>query len=152
MMASMRDGEGGEFFFLFDPAGAAGKIYCKASALGPNSASALAAVPADFSTFLNEPAFSVNVATCYLWQRPGDSAWSVAPAGIDELPFLAVVGDQGEHYRAWASDYYETVLSREAVTDAFRHQVLTPKLIKSINADADIAAVVTDAEGIRYPH
>lgn len=152
MMGSMRDGEGGEFFFLFDPVGAAGKIYSKETALGPNAASALASVPSDFSSFLSEPAFSINLATCYLWRRPGESAWSVAPAGIEKLPFLAFIGDQGEHYRAWASDYYQTELTMDAVRAVFRQQLLTPSLMKSINPNADTTAAVTDAVEIGYPH
>lgn len=152
MMGSMRDGEGSEFFFLFNPVGAAGKIYSKEAALGPNVTSALAHVPADFSSFLGEPAFSINVATCYLWRRHGESAWSVTPAGIEKLPFLAFIGDQGEHYRAWANDYYETELNIDAVKAVFRQDPLTPTLMKSINADADTAAAVTDAEEIGYPH
>jgi hypothetical protein len=152
MMGSMRDGEGGEFFFLFGPFGAAGKIYSKEMALGPNAVSALASVPADFSSFLSEPAFSINLATCYLWRRPRESAWSVAPVGIEKLPFLAFIGDQGEHYRAWASDYYETALSMDAVRAIFRQHLLTPALMKSINPNADTAAAVADAEEIGYPH
>ena len=151
MMGSMRDGEGGEFFFLFNPVGAAGKIYSKEAALGPNVTSALARVPADFSSFLSEPAFSINLATCYLWRRPRESAWSVAPAGIEKLPFLAFIGDQGEHYRAWASDYYEAELSTDAVRAVFCQQLLTPALMKSINPNADTAAAVTNAEEIGYP-
>jgi hypothetical protein len=74
MMGSMRDGEGNEFFFLFDPHGAAGKLYSKETALGQFAASALDSVPTDFSSFLNEPAFSIDLATCYVWRRPSDNA------------------------------------------------------------------------------
>jgi hypothetical protein len=152
MMGSMRDGEGGEFFFLFAPFGAAGKIYSKETALGPKAASALAGVPADFSAFLSEPAFSINLATCYLWRRPHESAWSVAPAGIGKLPFLAFISDAGEHYRAWANDYYKTKLDADAISAVFHQRLLTLSLIKSINPNADTAAALTDAEEIGYPH
>ena len=152
MMGSMRDGQGGEFFFLFDAVGAAGKIYSKETALGPNAVSSLNSIPAEFSSFLNEPAFSLNLASCYLWQRSRESAWSVVPASVTQLPFLGFVADEGEHYRAWANDYYEADLTANAVRSAFLQQLLTPAFIRSINPNAEIEAVFSDAKEIGYPH
>jgi hypothetical protein len=152
MMASMRDGQGSEFFFLFNAAGVAGKIYCDGNRLGANAASALAEVPRDFSTFLDEPAFSINTATCYLWRHFGDRSWSVAPEGVVEIPLLAFVADQGEYYRTWAEDYYEVELDVNAVRAVFRQQHLTGQLVLSVNPKAEMEAVLADAKEIGYPH
>jgi hypothetical protein len=152
MMGSMRDGQGSEFFFLFNAVGGAGKIYCKENALGANTASALAEVPRDFSSFLEETAFSINTATCYLWQRRGDSAWSVAPRNIAEIPLLAFVANQGEYYRTWAEGYYEVEPDVNPVRAIFRQQPLTEQLVTSLNPEAEMAAVLTDAQEIGYPH
>lgn len=151
-MSSMRDGQGSEFFVLFNAAGVAGKIYCSGSSLGGNVASALAQIPGDFSSFLGEPAFSVDTATCYLWRRPEDRAWSVAPEGTVELPFLAFVVDQGEHYCAWAQDYYEIGIKLDHVRALFRHERLTPKLVVSLNPEIELDAVLADCRQIGYPH
>ncbi len=76
----------------------------------------------------------------------------MAPASIEELPFLGFIGDQGEHYRAWAIDHYETDLGMDAVRNVFRQQPLTPALIKAINPNADVLAILAEAEEIGYPH
>src|SRR5262245_55034858 len=60
MMASMRDGEGSEFFFLFDESGTVGKIYCRENRV-PNTA--LTRIPTEFSSFLSEPAFNMRQVT-----------------------------------------------------------------------------------------
>ncbi len=151
MTGSMRDGQGSEFFFLFNSAGVAGKIYCEENQLGSNTAAALAQVPADFSSFVNEAAFSIDRATCYLWQRPKDSAWSIAPANTVGIPFLAFVADQGEYYCAWAQDYYERELNLEPVKAVVRHEPLTSELVASINPEMEMDAVLADADEIGYP-
>jgi hypothetical protein len=151
-MASMRDGEGSEFFFLFSSTGVVGKIYDKESGLAPNVASVLARVPNDFSSFKGEPAFSTASATCYLWQKRTEKVWSVVPENTVEIPLLAFVADEGEYYRAWASNYYETELDLEPVRAVFRQEPLTNDLIVSLYPEAEFNAVLRDSEEIGYPH
>jgi len=151
MMGSMRDGQGSEFFFLFSAVGGAGKIYCKENALGAHTASALAEVPDDFSSFLEEAAFSINTATCYVWQRRAESAWSAAPRNIAEIPLLAFVADQGEYYHTWAKGYYEVEVDVNPVRAIFRQQPLTEQLVTALNPEAEMEAVLTDAQEIGYP-
>ncbi len=40
----------------------------------------------------------------------------------------------------------------DAVRNVFRQQPLTPALIKAINPNADVLAILAEAEEIGYPH
>ena len=151
MTGSMRDGQGSEFFFLFNPVGVAGKIYCKEEVRVSDVSSILARVPNVFSSFLNEAAFSINIATYYLWRQLEDSLWSIAPDRISEIPFLAFVVDQGEYYSAWAESYYEIDINRESVNAVFRHEPLTNELIASLNPEMEISTILVDCQEIGYP-
>lgn len=152
MMGSLRDGEGSEFFFLFNETGVAAKIYCKDYSLEADTAAAmLGGIPLDFSSFLNEAAFNLDVATCYLWRRKEDHSWSVAPRDIVEIPFLAFVYDWGNYYLNWSASYYELGLNVNSIEAILRHQPLTENLIKSLNPDAELEAIVADANQIGYP-
>ena len=152
MMASMRDGEGSDFYFLFDTNGAAGKIYCKGYSLKENLASVLNTVPREFSSFLGEAAFSIDVATCYLWQRGGDISWSVAPVENPELPLLAFVTDEGEYYHGWAKEYYGLNPALDSIKAVFKQQSLTKELLNSLNAEVEMGSILLDVQEIGYPH
>lgn len=151
MMASMRDGQGDEFFFLFDATGVAGKIYCKGQVLGSDHAAAMARIPGDFSSFRSEAAFSLDAATCFLWQRCNETRWKVAPDCIAGIPLLAFVADRGETYHAWAQDYYEIEIDLDLIKSTFRRQPLSSQLIAALNPDAEVDGVLADAEEIGYP-
>ena len=150
MMASMRDGEGSEVFFLFDSVGAIGKIYSKSNPSEQTVDSLLAQIPNEFSSFKQEAAFNVNMATCYLWCHQNETSWSLAPKDIVGVPFLSFVADFGEDYKKWAEDYYEVALDLVSVGKIFHHDLLTEQLIVSINPDANIGKVFSEADGIGY--
>ena len=84
-MASMRNGSGDDWFLLLDHAGAALKGFAHELAdsflLSQNIQTQ---VPADFSSFLNEPAFSMQHATFCYWRKSGDSSWSKVDGGPDD--------------------------------------------------------------------
>ncbi|KTB73823.1 MULTISPECIES: hypothetical protein [Pseudomonas] len=63
MMASMRDGSGGEFFLHFTNEGAAGKVLFS-SALS-NAFEHLSLIPKAFEKFKDEPAFSNDNASLF---------------------------------------------------------------------------------------
>ncbi len=148
MMGSMRDGEGSEFFFLFDDMGAAGKIYCPEHCV-PDVV--LAQISRDFSSFLSEPAFSMHQVTCCLWQRFQENDWSVVPQEIEKIPLLAFVGDQGDYYRTWAERYYERGLLSSDVETVFEHRPLTRDLLFSLSKEPDFQRISSEAAEIAYP-
>lgn len=148
MMGSMRDGQGSEFFFLFDAHGVAAKIYCKGSSL---VTPVLDDVPRDFSSFLEESAFSISNATCYLWRRRKEDRWTASPSNTNEIPLLSFIVDKGEFYRNWAEFYYETCLDIKLVDALFRHEPLTEQLVVSLNPGTAIKSLLAEAEEIGYP-
>ena len=75
----------------------------------------------------------------------------MAPAG-SEIPLLAFAADEGQHYRAWAEDYYEKPISAEAVKNVLQRQSLSEGFVASINPEASWDEILSDAEEIGYPH
>jgi hypothetical protein len=149
-MASMRDGEGSEFFFLFNDAGVAAKIYCAGYEIDSSISSALNEIPSCFSSFLEEAAFSINTATCYLWRCRSDDKWSATPRGIVEIPLLAFVSDEGEYYHAWAENYYEKAFDERCLHAVFEHEPLTSKIALTLNPEAEMETVLADADEIGF--
>lgn len=154
-MASMRNGSGDDWFLLLDGAGAALKGF--AHELAGDSVlprEIQQQVPADFSSFLGEPAFSMQYATFCYWRRANDVSWSkvggaVGDDGADDMLALLVSGPSG--YKQWAEDYYEVPVALVAVEALFSHQPLAEPLILALNPDADLAAVHAEAGEIGYP-
>lgn len=131
-MASMRNGSGDDWFLLF-----------------PSE------VPPEFSSFLNEPAFSLANATFCYWRRAAEATWSrvagLAPDdGSDEMLKLLVSGPST--YQQWAQEYFEVPVALEGVMAVFNHSPLSDTLIRSLNPEADIAGVHADASEIGYPN
>lgn len=154
-MASMRDGCGDDWFLLFDSVGAALKGFAHELAEDKSfGAKIRAQVPGEFSEFLNEPAFSMHDATFCFWRKADDSVWgkvegSLIEDGSDELLASLVAGPDG--YVAWAEDYFEVPVSRQAVCAVFEHAPLTDEIIHTLNPDAELAFVYGEAAEIGYP-
>jgi hypothetical protein len=149
-MGSMRNGQGDEFFILFDQTGAAGKVLVHEDSLDEQrNALIRSQIPQEFSSFRNEAAFSLNKATYFFWQRPGQS-WSVQPARTN-YPLLAFVADEGDHYCSWARDYYEIEIEKASVRSIFKHTPLTRELVQSLNPEVTSIDIAEDVNQIGYP-
>jgi hypothetical protein len=155
-MASMRNGLGDDWFLLFDPAGAALKGFAHELARDPLLAGAIQQqVPQEFSSFLQEPAFSMqNASFCY-WLRAGEGAqWqkvesSLVDDGSDWMLGPLISGPN--EYKAYAEDYFEVSVPLELLEAIFAHQPLDSKLVRELNPDADVEQVFVDATEIGYP-
>lgn len=154
-MASMRNGSGDDWFLLLDPAGAALKGFAHELAHDPELARSIPLqLPTAFSSFLGEPAFSMENASFCFWRGTHDAVWhklesTIAEDGSDELLALLVNGPAA--YKAWAEDYYELPVPLDAVSAVFAHQPLAETLILALNPEADMTQVHAEAEGIAYP-
>ncbi len=154
-MASMRDGSGDDWFLLFDPAGAAIKGFAHELADGSTFAKNIQSqVPPDFASFLHEPAFSMGYATFCYWRKSGDSSWSNVGGGPDDdgandLLALLVSGPSG--YKEWAEEYFEVVVSLDAVAALFAHEPLDDSIILALNPQADLGFTYGQARDIGYP-
>ena len=159
-MASMRNGQGDDWFMLFGPFGAAIKGLAHESKLADNNNFAAAVqlqVPKSFSSFLQEPAFSMDwLSYCY-WRSPEDKQWqkvkaidSALVADDGSTEFLALLIKPALSYVQFANEYYEVKVPLESVELIYQHEPLTAELIHSINPELSIADAKTIASEIGY--
>jgi hypothetical protein len=108
----------------------------------------------DFSSFLNEPAFSMQHATFCYWRKTSDNSWSKVSGGpdddgADEMLALLVSGPSG--YKEWAEEHFEVPVALHAVTSLFAHQPLSDSIILALNPEADVDFTHGQAREIGYP-
>ena len=152
MMASMRNGEGDEYFFLINSSGTIGKIFCHELNQTETSKQILEKVPHDFKSFLNEAAFKLQDVTCCLWQTASNPKWIVSPDMIGEIPLLGFIENNGEYYRGWATQYYERDIPVSIVESVFAHQPLTNELLSKLPEKRNMNDLIADASEIGYPY
>ena len=151
----MRNGSGDDWFLLFDAHGAALKGFAHELAQGSGLADEIQRqVPDSLSSFRGEAAFSMQHATFCYWCPADASAWLkvsgfVGDDGAQEMLSHLISGPSG--YQAWAQEYYEVDVSLEAVTAVFSHLLITEALLQVLNPQAEMDAVLRDAEEIGYP-
>lgn len=155
-MASMRNGSGDDWFLLFNEHGAALKGFAHELAQGSGLAEEIQRqVPASFSSFLGEAAFSMRHATFCYWRAADAAAWHkvsgfVGDDGAQDMLDHLVSGPSG--YQAWAQAYYEVAVPLEAVTAIFSHEPVTEALVLALNPQAEMDVVRLEAQEIGYPH
>lgn len=164
-MASMRNGSGDEYVILFNEHGAAIKGFDHESAMSPwNSDPPVIwpgmydAMPAEFASFLNDPAFSMEAVTFCLWRRYGDTSWQ---CGVRDLPegedpdgsarLLRLLDGESTTYQEFAVNYHEVEVPITAIKHIYALKPLTDEVVESLNEDLTSADVGDDANEIGYP-
>ena len=160
MMASMRDGEGDDWFLLFCEAGAILKGFAHESPMGGPEETwegVLSDVPAVFGSFLNQPAFALEDTSFCIWRTPGDDQWRKGnisyPSGADpdgSADLLSILDNNPTTYQQWAEEYYEAEVSLTAVEHIYRHDPLTAEIVAHLNADLTIHDLTNDISAIGY--
>ena len=164
MMASMRNGQGDDFFILFNNNGAIIKGFDHEAPMTPYAhkpkrvwPGVLDDVPDVFRDFLDEPAFTIEDTTFCFWRRMEDPCWSIGniaypkgsdPDGSDQL--LVMLDGKPETYREFAEEYYERDIPLFAIENIYMHQPLTDEIIASLNPDVSFADLKADIENIGY--
>ena len=154
-MASMRNGSGDDWFLLLDSTGAALKGFAHELADDASLPQNIRdQVPALFSSFLGEPAFSLQHATFCYWRKATDPSWSKVSGaleddGSDEMLELLVAGPSS--YKEWAENYFEVPVALEAVSAIFSHQPLNDSVILALNPGAELDFTYAQALEIGYP-
>src|SRR5262249_37182621 len=115
-------------------------------------------VPAQFSSFLNEPAFSMAEVTFCIWRRSIDIGWQ---CGINEFPegddpdgserMLKILNGNPVTYQGFARDYYEAKPPLEAIEHIYANLPLTESVVRSLNAGLGFSDVEADINEIAYP-
>lgn len=163
-MGSMRNGEGDDFFALFNAAGCFLKGFAHEAPMSPHRRrpkqvwpGVLDAIPQEFATCLTEPAFSIEDTTFCVWRRYGDRAWQVGPiefpAGTDpdgSEQLLSPLDGDPETYRAWAESYYDRAVDPAAVEHVYTHKRLTESVVRRLNPVTSLEQVAADRKEIGY--
>jgi hypothetical protein len=165
MMASMRNGSGDEYHILFDSHGVIMKGFDHESAMSPWSndderlwPGIFDDVPAEFQSFLSEPAFSIQETTFCIWRRYMDSSWQVGnieypaaddPDGSEQM--LKILDGRPLTYKEFAEDYYDQPIELDAIEHIYQHKRLTNEIITSLNSDISLELLAKDIDEIDYP-
>jgi len=161
-MASMRNGQGDEWFLLFGPFGAALKGLAHECALargGTFAAEIQQRVPASFSSFLSEAAFSMDWASFCYWRSSEDPTWhkvfhpdpKLAGSEDGSVEYLAPLVEPASHYQEFANDYFEIDLPLAAIEHIYAQNPLTEELISLLNPELSFAEAEESAIEIGYP-
>jgi hypothetical protein len=161
LMASMRNGQGDDWFALFTGAGVVViGLDHEAPMFHPGEPwpGVIDALPPELEAAVDEPAFDARNSTFCIWRRIAGARWERGPvefpAGDDpdgSAQLLGILDGRPESYRAFATDYYEVDLPLDAVVAVYEHQPLTPALIAQLNADMSIDMLEEDVAEIGYP-
>ncbi|MGW8768501.1 hypothetical protein ACWGN5_39175 [Streptomyces sp. NPDC055815] len=173
-LASMKDGEGGEYTIVLSAAGVFARVFDHESPLSPFGPLAdgqtwpgvLDGVPEAFREYLTEPAFTdedgVHVTTACLWREATDTAWHTGPVEFPDLDgredpdgsgrFLHLLVDRSaEAYAEFAEDYYEQPVDLDAVRHVLALRPLTPEVVAALNPEVTLADLAEDVAEIGYP-
>lgn len=146
MMASMRDGSGGEYFINFTSAGVAGKVFFEESLTDVSSS--LGLVPDCFSGFKNEAAFSLANATFFFWREGGTGVWVASPENLKAYPLLGFLVNGVAGYHRWAEDYYERSIDSDVLKDVFTSLAVTADQLAILNPDVALEYLEEDLQEI----
>lgn len=161
-MGSMRNGGGDEWFILFGPFGAAIKGFAHESEMASNDQFAKEVqrqLPQSFSTFLHEPAFSMQRVTYCYWRALNDMTWrrailpNATKAKVEDgsAEYLALLTEPAASYVEYANWYYELDIPLEIVEKIYAQQPLNRTLIDALNESATDDEVEEFAAEIGYP-
>ncbi|MFD3723677.1 hypothetical protein [Streptomyces sp. NPDC058671] len=173
-LASMKDGQGGEYTIVLSPAGVFARVFDHESPLSPFGPLAdgrtwpgvLDGVPEAFREYLTEPAFTdedgIHVTTACLWRETGDTAWHTGPVeftGVEDHEdpdgagrFLHLLTNRtAEAYAEWAADHYERPVDLVAVRHVLALRPLTPEIVAALDPELTLADLAEDADEIGYP-
>jgi hypothetical protein len=159
-MGSMRDGEGDEFFVLFNAEGAFIKGFVHEAAIAGQNVPVerfYRGLPPAFEECARQPAFSPEELTFCLWRVNSQRSWSHSDIPLPDADadgsasLLTMLDGSPETYRAWAMEYYERDISLEPVAAVYRHEPLTEALIQALNPEQRLAFLRADIEEIAYP-
>ncbi len=130
-MASMRDGEGSEFFLLFSDLGVAAKVFDPEMRVTLD----LNIMPDSFSSFKNEVAFSLNHTSYLFWREITDSTWQFAPQHLDHYPHLELITGTVEAYWQWAQDYYDLEIDFEVLAQVMTTRTISASQLAILNPE-----------------
>jgi hypothetical protein len=164
-MASMRNGQGDEWFCVFSSVGVFLKGFDHESIMSPRNQESSTAwpgvlenIPSVFQPMATEPAFSMSDTTFCIWRAVDGKQWETGtisfPDGDDpdgSAWMLAILDGNPITYAKWAEEYYDRPISAGAIEQIYQGTPLTPDLVRELNPDIEFASILADAAEIDYP-
>ncbi|MCW8929404.1 MAG: hypothetical protein OQL19_04085 [Gammaproteobacteria bacterium] len=145
-MASMSDGCGGEWFLWLCGDFAGYKCMSPDDGKMPDLEHVKLEFPEAYKPFLNEPAFSIDHATC-LWYLD-NSSWCKFGLPVKGLINLEEIETwEAKDYHKWATDYYERKINLSDIKKLFNNQ-FSGELALKINPEIDLEQLKEDLSKI----
>jgi len=161
LMASMRNGQGDDWFCLFTRAGVVViGLDHEAPMFQPGDPwpGVIDALPSELAAAVDEPAFDARNCTFCVWRRTAGARWEHGPVQFPDgddpdgsARLLQILDGRPESYHAFAADYHEVDLPLDAVRAVYRHQPLTPELLARLDPGVTVDMIRQDATEIGYP-
>lgn len=165
-MASMRNGEGDNFFILFKNEGEIIKGFSIDSVMGEFCQEMghpypgiIEYVPTEFRSFLEEPAFSVMEETSFcVWNERSSNKWQIGkidfpesndPDGSQELLFIFDCNPLT--YQKWAEEYYERPIDIVCIKQIYDYKPLTRNIVEKLNTEVQTDKIIEEVKEIGYP-
>jgi len=160
MVGLMRNGQGDGFFAAFNRHGAFIKGFdheSPAASLQVPSEQFYRDLPHQFAAFGREPTFSPQFVTFCMWRLSEEPAWSSAKITLPESEdsdgsahLLEILDCLPETYLRWATEYYESEVSPQAVIAVYEHRALTEGILASLNPKCSLTSLRDDIAKIGY--
>lgn len=161
LMASMRNGQGDQWFALMSASGIIlHGLDHESPMYRPDDPwpGVLDAVPDAFASFFDEPAFDTRNTTFCIWRRVDGRTWERGPvrfaAGDDpdgSAHLLRHLDGRPETYVTFAAEYHEVSVPLDAVAAIYRHEPVTPALVAALNPTLTVEDIAADLSEIGYP-
>ena len=146
-MASMRNGQGDEWFIVFGPHGVFVKAFWHEYP-HQNVAKIYQGLPTPLRPQLKEPAFSMRHVTFGGWHD--GTSWTLRGNAVPMADDLAILSGDPKKYVAYAADYFEATLPVAAVAHVLSGKRLDAKLVKRISTERTLAELKADLAVIAY--
>jgi hypothetical protein len=123
-------------------------------------------LPAVFEPYTREPAFvfedffDATVCAWWLNERPG---WRHGPVDFADVGpqyadpdganflFEIIADGRAEAYAAWAQDYFERPVDRDAVGTVLAGGAVTPEIVGTLNPEADFPSIAREVAAMGHP-
>jgi hypothetical protein len=147
-MASMRNGEGDEWFMVFEPSGVFFKAFWHEYP-HEDVAKIYKGLPTKLLPQLKEPAFSMEHVTFGGWHD--GTTWTLRGNAIAPIQGeLEILTGDPEKYREYAADYFGVDLPADAIAHVLAGKKLDAKLVKRITSERTLADLKADLAEIDY--
>ena len=149
-MASMRDGEGNEYFLYFSDLGVVGKVLFKNKIQNPLST--LEKIPDIFESFKNEVAFNLEDTSFFFWRSYEDKKWITSPNNLKLYPLLGFIKNSYKGYQQWAESYYEIDINSRILKEVFTSLSVNSKQLSILNYELTLEDLKEDIQDIMGFH